>query len=236
MARGDQIYVYRELFNIGGIYEHHGIDCGDDTVIHYRKPSEVIERTSLATFNRGNLVYLKQYTEGFCFVPEVVVERAESRLGEQKYNLLFNNCEHFATWCKIGISDSKQIRDFVPAIAKLNIDNLYQPVHDSLEETNSQNAQRLLHQALADIKVVWNRVQPEYKQTLAEIEVWDKVAREAVKRNRDDLARAALSKKRNYKQRATQLEEQLDELAKMTENLLRNSQNFADLEFAQWRS
>jgi hypothetical protein len=32
------------------------------------------------------------------------------------------------------------------------------------------------------------------------------------------------------------LEEQLDELAKMTENLLRNSQNFADLEFAQWRS
>ncbi len=235
MARGDQIYVYRELLNIGGIYEHHGIDCGDDTVIHYRKPSEVIERTSLATFSRGNLVYVKQYTEGFCFVPEVVVERAESRLGEQKYNLLFNNCEHFATWCKTGISDSKQIRDFVPAIAKLNIDNLYQPVRDSLQKTNSQNAQRLLHQALVDIKVVWDRVQPEYKQTLAEIEVWDKVAREAVQRNRDDLARAALSKKRNYKQRATQLEEQLDELAKMTENLLRNSQNFAELEFAQWR-
>lgn len=232
MARGDQIYVYRELFNIGGIYEHHGIDCGDGTVIHYRKPSEVIERTSLVTFSRGNLVYIRQYAEGFCFVPEIVVERAESRLGEKKYNLLFNNCEHFATWCKIGISDSKQIRDFVPAIAKLNIDNLYQPVQESLSETNSKNAQRLLHQALADIKVVWERVQPEYKQTLAEIEVWDRVAREAVQRNRDDLARAALSKKRNYKQRANKLEEQLDELAKMTENLLRNSQKFADLEFA----
>lgn len=236
MARGDQIYVYRELFKLDGLYQHHGIDCGNGTVIHYRKPSEVVERTSLETFSRGNLVYVKQYLEGFYFVPEVVVERAESRLGEKKYNMLFNNCEHFATWCKIGIADSKQIRDFIPAIAGINIDNLYQPVQDSLEETNSNNARRLLHQALADIKVVWERVQPEYKQTLAEMEVWDKIAREAVQRNRDDLARAALTKKWNYKQRATKLEEQLDELAKMTENLLRNSQNFADLEFAQWRS
>ena len=32
-----------------------------------------------------------------------------SRLGEQNYNLLFNNCEHFATWCKTGRHSSGQV-------------------------------------------------------------------------------------------------------------------------------
>ena len=31
------------------------------------------------------------------------------RLGEQDYNLLFNNCEHFATWCKTGRHRSGQV-------------------------------------------------------------------------------------------------------------------------------
>ena len=41
MARGDQIYVMRPLINMDGVYEHHGIDCGDGTVIHYYKGGEV---------------------------------------------------------------------------------------------------------------------------------------------------------------------------------------------------
>jgi len=97
MAIGDQVYVYRELLNLKGLYQHHGIDCGDGTIIHYRKPSEVVEQTSLEIFARGNRVYIREYIEGFCFIPEIVVHRAIARLGEQKYNLLFNNCEHFAT-------------------------------------------------------------------------------------------------------------------------------------------
>jgi hypothetical protein len=41
--------------------------------------------------------------------PEAVVARAGSRLGEGGFDFLFNNCEHFATWCKTGIRDSRQI-------------------------------------------------------------------------------------------------------------------------------
>ncbi|MFQ9674660.1 MAG: lecithin retinol acyltransferase family protein [Clostridium paraputrificum] len=37
------------------------------------------------------------------------VKRALSRIGERRYNLFTNNCEHFATWCKTGVSYSKQI-------------------------------------------------------------------------------------------------------------------------------
>ena len=35
------------------------------------------------------------------------------RLGEQRYNLLFNNCEHFAHWCKTGRHRSNQVEDWI---------------------------------------------------------------------------------------------------------------------------
>ncbi|CAH1244077.1 PLA2G16 [Branchiostoma lanceolatum] len=37
-----------------------------------------------------------------------VVERARSRLGKSGYNLLWNNCEHFATECRYGKGQSQQ--------------------------------------------------------------------------------------------------------------------------------
>ncbi|MBP0020261.1 MAG: lecithin retinol acyltransferase family protein [Cyanobacteria bacterium SBLK] len=223
MARGDQIYVPRELFDREGIYQHHGIDCGDGTVIHYRKPSETIERTSLATFARSSPVSIKYYPTSF--IADTVVRRAESRLGERRYNLLFNNCEHFATWCKIGTSDSQQVRNFIPAIARLNVQNLSQPIERALYETDEQNAHRLLDGALGEIKVMWDDLQPQYQQTVAEIGAWDRVAKEALQRDREDLARAAIQRKLKYKEKAQTLSCQLEQLAKMTENLINNSQH-----------
>lgn len=40
------------------------------------------------------------------------VERAKSRIGETEYNLAFNNCEHFALWCKTGLKESSQVDEF----------------------------------------------------------------------------------------------------------------------------
>ena len=218
--RGDQLYVYRNFGNLNGLYQHHGIDCGDGTVIHYRKPSEVIERTSLATFSQNNSILVKEYSKGFCFVTDVVVARAESRLGERKYNLLFNNCEHFATWCKTGINDSKQIRDFVPAMGKFNTSKLADAISRALKQTEPLNAERIVKETLSDIETVWNQVQPEYQQTIAEMNSWEEVAKKALKQDREDLARAALVKKRDYQQKAWDLEAQLKDLTTMTENLL----------------
>ena len=225
MAQGDQIYVFRELANLGGVYEHHGIDFGDGTVVHYRKPSEIIERTPFDTFSRGNPVYVREYPVGFCFIPQVVIERAESRLGEHKYNLLFNNCEHFASWCKTGIGDSKQIREFIPIITKFNTSNLYEPLKQALQDADPKNANDLLNQALGDIRVVWDQIQPQYKQAIEEIETWQNVAQEALKKNREDLAREALKRKINHQKKARELEVQLEHLATMTETLLRNNTN-----------
>ena len=227
MAKGDRIYVYRNLFQFDGLYKHYGIDCGDGSVINYRKPSEVIEQTSIATFSRGNPVYLAEDPKGFCFVPDVVVERAKSRLGEHKYNLLFNNCEHFANWCKTGISDSKQVREFVPVMGKLNTSKLYEIIKQALLGKDKHSSQQLLAEALADVKSVWDTIQPEYKNAIAEMATWDRVAQKALQRNREDLARAALNKKWNYKQKARKLEVELQELAEITENIVRNQQDLA---------
>ncbi|HEX3031835.1 MAG TPA: lecithin retinol acyltransferase family protein [Bacillota bacterium] len=43
------------------------------------------------------------------YSPEETLKRARSRLGENSYSLLLNNCEHFAVWCKTGLSRSYQI-------------------------------------------------------------------------------------------------------------------------------
>jgi hypothetical protein len=220
MAKGDQIYVYRELVNLEGLYQHHGIDCGDNFVIHYRKPSETVEKTSLGVFARGNIVYIREYADGFCFLSDHVVERAESRLGEQKYNLLFNNCEHFASWCKTGIGYSKQVTDFIPNISKFKIPNLSQEVKSSLNATDASNSKALIDHALADIKVVWEQLQPQYKQSLAEINTWQNVARKALENNREDLAREALNRKLNYQKQADNLNNQLQKLAEMTKQLI----------------
>lgn len=108
MARGDHIYVRR----LG--YTHHGIDCGDSTVVHYtgevgQKKEAAIRRTPLADFLKGGNLKVRPY--GRCDPPHAVVDRAESRLGEDRYHLAFNNCEHFATWCKTGNSSSEQVKD-----------------------------------------------------------------------------------------------------------------------------
>ena len=229
MAKGDLVYAYRNLFQLDGLYKHYGIDCGDGTVIHYRKPSEIIERTSMATLSRGNSVYVVEDLEGFSFVPDVVVARAESRLGENNYNLLFNNCEHFAWWCKTGISHSKQIRDFLPIASKLDTSKLYEPIKQALKGKDRQNSQQLLAEALLDLKSVWDVIQPKYKSAIAEAATWDKVAKQALKQNREDLARAAVSKKLNYQRQAAKLEIELKELAEMTENIVLNQQELGSI-------
>ena len=41
------------------------------------------------------------------------VERARRCIGEASYHLLFNNCEHFALWCKTGVKQSHQIDEIL---------------------------------------------------------------------------------------------------------------------------
>ncbi|MGK7919496.1 MAG: lecithin retinol acyltransferase family protein [Trichodesmium sp.] len=223
MARGDQIYTVREFLKIDGVYEHHGIDYGDGTVIHYRKGTETIERTSQREFTDGRTIYVKRYPTRY--IPDTVIQRAESRLGERKYNIIFNNCEHFATWCITGVNYSQQVKHFIPLLNNINVEQISEPIKQAiLGGKTAVDTSELVSQALADIKVAWENIQPEYKQTLEEINTWQKVAVAAIKRDREDLGRAALIRKQKHQKRADELAASLQKLATMTETLLR-SQN-----------
>ena len=108
MAAADHLQVPRQH----GLFLHHGIDLGDGSVAHYLEGREIL-RSPLADFSRGEPVAVVPYAAGDCSPAGVTLRRAMGRLGEQNYNLLFNNCEHFAHWCKTGRHRSSQVEDLL---------------------------------------------------------------------------------------------------------------------------
>jgi hypothetical protein len=61
-----------------------------------------ISITTISDFCSGDKAKKYQGTkflQGKRFRPNEIVRRAMNRVGEDSYNLIFNNCEHFANWC-----------------------------------------------------------------------------------------------------------------------------------------
>ena len=102
MSTADHLQVPRRH----GLFNHHGIDLGDGTVAHYLEGREIL-RSPVSEFSQGEVVSVMEHTNAS--PTGVTLRRAMIRLGEQNYNLLFNNCEHFATWCKTGRHRSEQV-------------------------------------------------------------------------------------------------------------------------------
>ncbi|WP_223547011.1 lecithin retinol acyltransferase family protein [Pseudomonas sp. A-B-19] len=94
-------------------YLHHGIYLGFGEVAHYSgfsgsfKPGPV-EVSNLAGFANGKPVWVLQ--EPSEYSKDEIVSRARSRVGENQYRILTNNCEHFCSWCLKGKSCSTQVR------------------------------------------------------------------------------------------------------------------------------
>ena len=146
LKRGDHIMM--ECSRIGFSYWHHAIvtdvtKANTLIVIHYSsideerlvqlglQSSEDLEKVTDRSFDKGQVIveeidwfytgptlYRVDYPKSICYSIEEVVSRAMQRLGERSYNLLLNNCEHFARWCKTGNLISEQISEYKNAIGK----------------------------------------------------------------------------------------------------------------------
>ena len=97
-------------------YTHHGIYIGDGQVVHYSGFAEMLKKgeiaiTTLEEFmGDQDKLYVVEYASSEAIhSSDEIVERALSRVGEDDYNLMFNNCEHFACWCVTGKHKSKQV-------------------------------------------------------------------------------------------------------------------------------
>ncbi len=106
MSAGDHIRVNR------GIYYHHGIEVENGAIIHFTgevksKFNAAVQKTHLYDFVLNGKI--ERITHLKCFPVEKTIQLTYENLGKTGYNLTFNNCEHFAVYCKTGEQRSRQI-------------------------------------------------------------------------------------------------------------------------------
>lgn len=114
-------------------YYHYGIFADENTVIQFGRkdntstpPDEIcVMTTDIAGFSGGDFVeksVLDHSENKKRRTPSETVNLALSRLGERGYNILNNNCEHFANECMFGEKKSFLDNVRLKIRSKLNID------------------------------------------------------------------------------------------------------------------
>ena len=132
LKKGDHISVNGlssggcSLSSSSSFYDHHGI-YSDGYVYHFFGDTQrdaSVKKSRIEDFLNGRSgLYRINYYEQSCYDSQRVVERADKifRYGTwPEYDLVSNNCEHFATYCKTGIAYSNQV-DGIFDIKFLNI-------------------------------------------------------------------------------------------------------------------
>ncbi|MDR2828849.1 MAG: lecithin retinol acyltransferase family protein [Acholeplasmatales bacterium] len=121
---GDIVKVNRK-----GLYYHYGILSGNDRVIHYTGINEDIPEsleqvyiieTSLSVFLKGGVLEV----DDLDYDREECIKTARSFLGQNKfygsyYNVISNNCEHFAYYCATKEHKSSQVNNVLNIIKSI---------------------------------------------------------------------------------------------------------------------
>lgn len=114
-----------------GVYEHYAVIVGNGHLVHFtgdkedfltcvksfygllagcEKAEVKMEKCSDAIKPGTKVLIESGPWNGMQPLPvETIVTTALSMVGTQGYHLRFNNCEHFARWCRYGIKTSEQV-------------------------------------------------------------------------------------------------------------------------------
>lgn len=99
---------------------HHGIYIGDNKVVQFGLPMSIyqdpntikIMESPIEDFLNGGFLEVRVYDKKEKKSKNKdsdIVKIALSKVGEGNYNLLTNNCEHFANYCVFGKKTSSQV-------------------------------------------------------------------------------------------------------------------------------
>ena len=121
---GDVLSVNR------GIYKHYGVYVGNNTVVHFSggegfelsAKRACIRKTSLENFRKNDEIQIEtRCCESYS--RKETVMRALGAVGTEKgkYALPWNNCEHFANWCRYGEKRSSQVEEFFSKVGGLGL-------------------------------------------------------------------------------------------------------------------
>lgn len=112
VKRGTVLRVEKDEF-LKPYYFHFGIYAGKGKVIHFSR-GEIredeldvfLEDTGMLNSDIDIMYFDPEYSSKYTL--EQSYRRAKSKLGKRDYQLLKNNCEHFAVWCRTGKAVSAQ--------------------------------------------------------------------------------------------------------------------------------
>lgn len=120
---GDVLSVNR------GLYKHYGVYVGNNTVVHFSGGSghelssrrACIRKTTLDDFSKDGEVQVETKCAESFSRKETVMRALNAVGGEKgKYALPWNNCEHFANWCRYGQKCSVQVEQFAASLASIS--------------------------------------------------------------------------------------------------------------------
>lgn len=113
---------------IQSIY-HHGIYIGNDEVVQFGlltdmiRPKEEVKvlKSSIEEFLQGGFLEVRVYDRKEKKIKndnQKIIEIALSKLGEGGYDIVHNNCEHFANFCVFNKKESQQVDNIREEIRK----------------------------------------------------------------------------------------------------------------------
>ncbi len=114
-----------------GFYYHHGIYLSDDCVVQFGgtgndnvldPKNAKIMIISLKDFLRNGQLEVREYNEEEKVLkrkPQDIANYALSQIGRTGYDLINNNCEHFANECVFGKKMSEQVNNVQDILSKI---------------------------------------------------------------------------------------------------------------------
>ena len=134
-----------------GILYHYGIFVTEDEVIQFGHPIRdrlakeqgkdiQVFAGSISEFAAGNMVETARLSLKECLEripPQKTIALARSRIGETGYDLLHNNCEHFANMCVFGRNRCSQTEQIMEDWRKRPVLDVYVCPVDAMEGDNS---------------------------------------------------------------------------------------------------